>query len=99
MMIKCKECKTIYNDNEKYCPFCFTRTNKVVRYRTNMDENRLESSVMKKRAATNFDYQKRTTTKYKKSKINPIEYIIPLIFSIIFFIMFVNMILGSMFFY
>ncbi len=26
MKIRCRECKTIYDDSEKYCPYCFTRT-------------------------------------------------------------------------
>lgn len=99
MMIKCKVCKTIYDDKEKYCPYCFTRTKTIVRYRTDMENNCFEGSEMKKRAATKFNYRKRATTKYNKKKINPIEYIIPFVFSIIFFIMFINLIINSLFFY
>lgn len=99
MMIKCRECKTVYDDNEKYCPFCFTRTKEVVRYRTNMDTNRLEGSEMKKRAATKFNYQKRATTKYKTKKANPIAIIIPFIFMFIFLFMFINIIFNMIFFF
>ncbi len=27
MKIRCRECKTIYDSKEKYCPFCYARTN------------------------------------------------------------------------
>ena len=99
MMIKCRECKTVYDDKEKYCPYCFTRTKAVVRYRTNMDNNRLEGSVMKKRSSTNFDYQKRATTKFKTKRTNPLVTIIPIIFSMIFFYMFISLFFNMLFFF
>lgn len=38
MKIKCRECNTIYDDKEKYCPYCFSRTNPHNCYHLN-DEN------------------------------------------------------------
>ncbi len=26
MKIRCKECNTVYDSSEKYCPYCFTKT-------------------------------------------------------------------------
>lgn len=87
MKIKCRECKTIYDDNEKYCPYCFTRTKEIVRYRTSLDNNRLEGSVMKKREATKFNYQKRATTKFKNKKKSSMIILIPFIAFFLFFIL------------
>lgn len=98
MLIKCRECKTVYDDNEKYCPFCFTRTKEIVRYRTNVD-SRLEGSVMKKRAATKFNYQKRATTKYKPKKTSPVVVIIPILFMLLFFYVFMHIIFNMIFFF
>lgn len=70
MLIKCKECKTIYDNSEKYCPYCFTRTNSIVRYRSSVDGRRIEGSEMKKREKINDNYQKRCQSKFKNSKSN-----------------------------
>lgn len=97
MKIRCRECKTIYDNSEKYCPYCFTRTNAVVRYKANVDNNRVEGSVMKKRVSSTYNYQKRATTKYKakKNKIQDKESITKTIAIIIAFIVFVlNVIFG-----
>lgn len=37
MKIRCKECKTVYDNSEKYCPFCFERTNATSRSRVRID--------------------------------------------------------------
>lgn len=97
MKIRCKECKTIYDNSEKYCPYCFARTNAVVRYKASVDNNRVEGSVMKKRAAASYNYQKRATTKYKAKnhKSQNMENVIKTIAIIIAFIVFVlNVIFG-----
>lgn len=70
MKIRCKECKTIYDNSEKYCPYCFNRTNTADRYKVSQGGNRIEGSEMEKRKNAQFDYQKRATSKFKKKESN-----------------------------
>lgn len=44
MKIRCRECKTIYDDSEKYCPYCFTRTKPNESYAVRM--GRIEGKAM-----------------------------------------------------
>ncbi len=80
MKIKCKECKTIYDNSEKYCPYCFNRTDRIVRFKASVDA-RPESPLMEKREKTPYNYRARKTTKYKNKK-NPAVKVITFIFSI-----------------
>lgn len=114
MKIKCRECKTIYDDSEKYCPYCFNRTtrnhdcynlNSEAVYSKN-DYRNTNKKLYEGKAiqnqrnrANSFNYQKRATTKFKTKKTNAIAIIIPIIFSVMFFIMFMSMIFNMIFFF
>ena len=93
MKIKCRECKTIYDSSEKYCPYCFSRTKPHDCYHLSMDGSHVEGSAMKKRSreVKQFNYRKRASSKYKKSKpkVNGAE-IVAYVFVIIMIMMFLS---------
>ena len=88
MKIKCKICDTVYDNKEKYCPFCFNRTTRnhdcynldseavysKNKYRQNNTSLYEGSAIQKQRnRAASFNYQQRATSKYKKkNNTNPI---------------------------
>ena len=91
MKIKCKECKTVYDNKEKYCPYCFNRTkrnhdcfdlNSEAIY--SQDKYRRPSTQIyegkaiqnQQNRANSFNYQKRSASKYKKQTANPASVII-----------------------
>lgn len=59
MKIRCKECKTIYDDSEKYCPYCFTRTKR---------KQPPVSRIKKQRAQHNVTAKDPKQKKYQKKQ-------------------------------
>ena len=86
MKIKCKVCNTIYDNKEKYCPYCFNRTfrnhdcynlNSEVVYSKDKyrqpDRKLYEGKAIQnqRNRANSFNYQQRSKSKYiKNNKIN-----------------------------
>lgn len=114
MKIKCKICNTVYDNKEKYCPYCFNRTTRNHDcYNLNSEEvyskdkyksassNLYEGKAIQnqRNRANSFNYQKRATTKFKTKKVNPLATIIPIIFSIIFFMSFLSMFFNMIFYF
>ena len=89
MKIKCTECKTIYDSPEKYCPYCFNRTNRHDCYNLNSESVRFEGSALReqKTRSNQFNYQKRATSKYKKKKTSAASVISTLF--VVFILMFI----------
>ena len=114
MKIKCKVCNTVYDNKEKYCPYCFNRT-----YRTHDCYNlnseivyskdkykQTDTSIYEGKAiqnqrarANSFNYQQRSTSKYKKNKMNPVTALTTgllvgfgMVFLSIFLMIFMNLI-------
>lgn len=103
MKIKCKICNTVYDNKDKYCPYCFNRTKRTHdcynlnsedvyskdKYKqTNQKLYEGKAINQQRERANSFNYQKRTTTRYNNKKnTNPVAFITTLIF-IIFGIMF-----------
>lgn len=105
MKIKCTECKTIYDSSEKYCPYCFNRTNRHDCYNLNSESVRFEGSALReqKTRSNQFNYQKRATSKYKKKKntsaASVISTLIVVFILMIFFTVFLMIFLNLIFFF
>ena len=117
MKIKCKECNTIYDSNEKYCPYCFNRTNRHNCYQLNSEEvysknnsnyrqtNRSlyegKAIQQQRNRAASFNYQQRSTSKYKKKNtLSPaaaISTVVLIMFGMIFFSLFVMIFMNIIF--
>lgn len=117
MKIKCKVCNTVYDNKEKYCPYCFNRTfrnhdcynlnsevvyNKEKYRQTDRKLYEGKAILNQRERANSFNYQKRTTSKYKNNKVNPITALttaLSIIFGIIFFMFFVMIFMNLIFFF
>ena len=117
MKIRCKICNTVYDNKEKYCPYCFNRTTKnhdcynldseIVYSKDNYrkpDNKIYEGSAIQRQKARqkSFNYQQRSTTKYKNKKMNPVTALttaLLIVFGMIFFSMFLMIFLNIIFFF
>ena len=117
MKIKCKICNTVYDNKEKYCPYCFNRTvrnhdcynlnsedvyNKG-KYKQLNHSNEGKAIQVQRERANSFNYQKRSTTKFKNNKkANPvalISSIFLIVFGMIFFSIFMTIFMNLFFFF
>ena len=108
MKIKCKICNTVYDNKEKYCPYCFNRTvrnhdcynldSEIVyskdKYRQ-PDKMIYEGSAIQKQKArqSSFNYQQRSTSKYKQNRKMSPAATISTVFLIMFVMVFISMFL------
>ena len=83
MKIRCRECKTIYDDSEKYCPYSFTRTKPKESYTVRIGpiEEKTVSKIRSNRPLNRVQRERKKFIKEKQKKkkstiFNMIVYII-----------------------
>lgn len=70
MKIRCRECKTIYDNSEKYCPYCFSRTNPHDCYHLNVDGEIVGKTRTKKTSqSVKTNQTNKTNQAYKTSQV------------------------------
>lgn len=118
MKIKCKVCNTVYDNKEKYCPYCFNRTyrnhdcynlNSEIVYSKDKykktDKSIYEGKAIQnqRNRANTFNYQQRSTSKFKKNKkMDPVTALttgLIIVFGIVFFSIFITIFMNIFFFF
>ncbi|MGN1344534.1 MAG: hypothetical protein ACI4U3_08135 [Traorella sp.] len=106
MKIRCKECNTVYDSNEKYCPYCFNRTVRHDCYHLNED-NEVSTNYRAAKRPTQTTYQQvkkykpttRTKTTRKKNPASSVVTFIVVVFMIMFFCIFMFTLMNMVYYF